>query len=166
MEKWWNWNVSLKKRMTELLWTWVHQFLLKRKEGGLKKQSPWVLQFLIKETAGPSICKCTFWTYLKKYSSIQQKGGRREGKKQNPRVLEFLFKELPYKGDDADVSQGCLCILDPKVHFFIWWYLLHSLHWYLRQSWWLLYYHLPIQLQHKLEHLEFFLAKSHYYNFD
>ena len=37
--------------------------------------------------------------------------------KQNPRVLEFLFEELPSKGDDATVSQGCLCILDPKVYF-------------------------------------------------
>ena len=86
--------------------------------------------------------------------------------KQNPRVLEFLFEELPSKGDDATVSQGCLCILDPKVYFFIWWYLLRPLHWYLWQLWWLLFYHLPIQLQHKLEHLKKFSVKNHYYNFD
>ena len=78
---------------------------------------------------------------------LKKRGG---GKKQNPRVLEFLFKELPSKRYDADVIQGCLCILDTKVYFFIWWYLLRPSHWYLWQSWWLLFYHLSIQLQHKL----------------
>ena len=98
------------------------------------------------------------WTKVLSFPlQLKKRGG---GKKQNPRVLEFLFKELPSKRYDADVIQGCVCILDTKVYFFIWWYLLRPLHWYLWQSWWLLFYHLPIQLQHKLEHLEFFLAKN------
>ena len=71
IEKWWNWNVSSKKRRDELLWTRVLQFLLWKKEGRTSK-SQGSCSFSSRTALLNMgwICKCVFWIYLKKYSSI------------------------------------------------------------------------------------------------
>lgn len=62
----------------------------------------------------------TNWVSIKVLSFLfNNRAGEGEWADKMPRVLEFLLKELPSKGDHPDVSQGCLCILDRKEYFFI-----------------------------------------------